>query len=389
MKIILTGGHLSPLLSLVDLLKKENEILIVGRKYALEGDRAISLEYREVQNKKVSFISITSGRLQRKFTIYTLYSLLKFPFGFIQSLFIIKEFKPSVVVSFGGYISLPVSIAAFLLKIPLVIHEQTLEAGLANRISSFFAKKICISWESSKKFFSKEKTVLTGNPIRQFKVQTFGFSSASLRAGAWGESSKFKVIEEGLPIIYITGGSLGSHRINVLVEGCIEKLLDKFIVIHQTGDAQKYKDFEKLEKLRKTLDENLKRRYVIKKFLGQNEVAWVFEKADLVVSRSGINTITELLYFAKPSFLVPLPFSQNNEQLKNALFLQKEGLGEVVIDDKLNSERLYKKILLMIKNKDRYLKNKNKIKALIKKDAAEKIKAVIMDVVYDKKQAKN
>jgi len=148
MKVILIGGHLSPALSLLEELKNE-EVIFFGRKYSFEGDKALSLEYQLVEELNIPFVSITTGRLQRKLTRHTFSSFLKLPIGFFQSINALIKYKPDVVLGFGGYISIPVILASFVLRIPAVIHEQTLEAGFANKILSRFAQKICISWESS------------------------------------------------------------------------------------------------------------------------------------------------------------------------------------------------------------------------------------------------
>jgi len=229
MKIVIIGGHLSPALAVIEQLKG-NELYYFGRKHTFEGDKAISLEYDEITKLGIPFYSINTARLQRKFTRYTLPSLIKFPLGFSQSLRILRQIKPDVVLGFGGYVSLPVVLAAFFLKIPIIIHEQTLEAGIANKIEAKFARKICISWQSSEKYFPKNKTVLTGNPLRRIVLDAKPFRE-----------------EVGLPKLYITGGSSGSHAINFLVEKSLEKLLEKFTVIHQTGDAKAHADFEKLQ----------------------------------------------------------------------------------------------------------------------------------------------
>src|SRR3989339_499065 len=149
MKIIIIGGHLAPALSVLEALPKNTQVLFVGRKYALEGDNALSLEYNTITSLNIPFVGLNTGRLQRKITRFTLFSLLKLPFGIIKSFLILIDFKPDVVVGFGGYVSIPVTFCAFVLRIPVVIHEQTMEAGLTNRLVSRFAKKICISWDSS------------------------------------------------------------------------------------------------------------------------------------------------------------------------------------------------------------------------------------------------
>jgi UDP-N-acetylglucosamine--N-acetylmuramyl-(pentapeptide) pyrophosphoryl-undecaprenol N-acetylglucosamine transferase len=366
MKLAIVGGHLSPALAVIDALPRDAQVLFIGRKYTFEGDRATSLEYNTIRSLKIPFASISTGRWQRKFTRFTIPSLFKFPYGVVQSFLILRNFKPEVVLSFGGYLSLPVGLSAFFLRIPIVIHEQTLAAGLANRILSFFAKKICISWDSSVKFFLLEKTVLTGNPVRKFKVHPDSVGT------------KFKVNNENktLPIIYITGGSSGSHFINTLVEGCIEELLKKFIIIHQTGDAQKYLDFDRLYNLRNTLPPKLQSRYFLTKFVEPENIGSVIKAADLVVSRAGINTVTELIFFKKPSFLIPIPFSQNNEQKKNALFLKDLGLGEVFYQDLLDSKKFFGVLIGMFDNIDKY-KAKSNLDTSINKNAAQKIIEVL------------
>jgi len=360
MKVAVVGGHLTPALAVIEVLKGE-EIIYIGRKHALEGDQALSLEYRTITSLGIPFKSIITGRLQRKFTKYTLLSLFKIPIGLVQSFLILRRFKPHVVLGFGGYVSLPVIFAASLLRIPIVIHEQTQEVGLANKIAAYFATKICISWEASQRFFPQNKNVLTGNPIRREVIDAFG---SSLKEA------------NDLPLIYITGGSLGSHTINVLVEKVIKRLLPNARVIHQTGDAQEYQDFERLSYLRDSLSEEFKKRYLIKRFLEAKEVAEVLRNADLVVSRAGINTITELIFLSKPSLLIPLP--QGKEQRKNALFLSELDLAEVRLEENLTPDDFLNTLKYMFENYSKY--NLNKDYKIYIRDAAFKIVEVLRDV---------
>ena len=365
MKIVIIGGHLSPALSVIDALPKDAKILFVGRKYALEGDNALSLEYRTITELKIPFIGLNTGRLQRKLTRFTFFSLIKFPFGIIKSFLILFEFRPDVVMGFGGYVSIPVILCAFILKIPVVVHEQTMEAGLANRIVSRFANKICISWQTSRKYFPKAKIVFTGNPIRRFPI---------LNPAPTGHVSIFR---NRLPIIYVTGRSSGSHAINALVEGILKELLEAYNIIHQAGDAHEYCDFDRLEELRQSLPERLRNNYILKKFIDPSEIGDLINSSSLIISRSGMNTITELLYFEKPSLLIPLPFSQNNEQLKNAKFLEKLGLGVVLQQEKLDSRKVLQTIKYMFKNIGNYKINKKELINLPGKHAARNIIKVI------------
>lgn len=370
MKILITGGHLSPALSVIEKLKGE-DVLYVGRKHALEGDKAFSLEYQTIKSLGIPFFSITTGRLQRKFSRYTIPSFLKFPLGFSQSFYILKRFKPDVVLGFGGYVSWPIIAMSSMLKIPVVIHEQTLEAGIANKLAARFAVKICISFESSKRFFPIKKVVLTGNPLRKEII----------------EVDKELKSENKIPLIYITGGSLGSHFINNLVKDTVVKLIKDFQIIHQTGDSREYRDFDSLLKIKNELGEDGKN-YEVRKFLTPRESAESLQKADLVVARSGINTVSELLFLGKPSLLIPLPFAQNNEQLKNAQFLKSLGLGEILEQKKITSEVFLNTLLEMNKNINSYKENSSQSKALVDRGAALRIVEVVKNV-YKKKKNKN
>lgn len=354
MRIVVIGGHLTPALSVIEELK-DHDILYIGRKNALEGDKALSLEYRTMLDRNIKFKGLITGRLQRKFSIHTIPSLLKLPLGFFQSLFILKSFKPDRVVGFGGYVEIPVIFASFILRIPVVIHEQTLGAGLANKICSFVAKKICVSWESCLKHFPKNKSVLTGNPLRKEILNVQSSNNP-----------------EGKQVVYITGGSLGSHTINSLVEKSLNELLKNFKIIHQTGDAREFGDFERLSELRKSLEN--KNDYFIKKFLSSEETAQVLESADLIVSRAGINTITELIYLNKPCFLIPIPLGK--EQKENAYFVKNLGLAEVANQEDLTPTIFTGIIESMFRNISNYKITTNEV---LIKGAQKKIAEVVLN----------
>lgn len=369
MKVLIAvggGGHFSPALAVIERMPEDWEILLVGRKYAFEGDSALSLEYQTAKRLGLRFKSLTTGRLQRKISKHSVTSLIKMPVGLAQAFQILRSFGPDVALSFGGYVSVPIVLAAAALRIPVVIHEQTLHAGLANKIASTFATKICVSWQDSEKYFPKAKTVLIGNPLRK-----------AFLGGTRGLGLGIRNFDNSLPLIYITGGSGGAHGINVLIEGCLEKLLEKFSIIHQTGDAQQYNDFERLEQFKSKLPAFLQKRYEIKKFIDPEHVMEIVTKADLIISRSGINTVTEILYLGKPSLLIPLPYGQHNEQLANAEFVRDLGLAEIVDQQEMTSDLLFKKIDVMITGLAAYRKHADAARKLIHPDAAEKIIKIV------------
>jgi UDP-N-acetylglucosamine--N-acetylmuramyl-(pentapeptide) pyrophosphoryl-undecaprenol N-acetylglucosamine transferase len=371
MKVAFVGGHLTPALAVIDALPSSIRPIFIGRKFTLEGDKAYSLEYDVVTKKGIPFISLTTGRVQRKITKHTFPSFAKVPYGLFQAISILVRNRPDVVITFGGYLSVPVGLAAFILHIPLVIHEQTLEAGMANKFLALFAKKICISWQQSAKFFPKTKTDLTGNPIRILSRHTNNIPILNE--------------EKDLPLIYITGGSTGAHAINTLVRGCLVNMLENSRVIHQTGDAQEFHDFQSLETLKNTLSKKLQKRYFITKFINPYDVGAVMYEANLVVSRSGINTISELLFFGKPCFLIPIPHGQRNEQLKNAQFIKKVGIGEYIIQKESNTHTFLAQIESMLMKLTKYQVQSKEAKSLIYADAADRIIKVIYEVVSKKR----
>jgi UDP-N-acetylglucosamine--N-acetylmuramyl-(pentapeptide) pyrophosphoryl-undecaprenol N-acetylglucosamine transferase len=384
MKVLIAvggGGHFSPALSVIDQKPSDWKVLLVGRKHAFEGDSALSLEYQTAQRLGIPFQSITTGRFQRRFTKHTLGSLAKMPLGLMQAKKIIRQFMPDVVLSFGGYVSVPVILAAAASHVPIVIHEQTLQAGLANKIAAKFAAKICISWEASSTFFPKKKTVLTGNPLRKEFLGGTRDEGLGIRKDEIASLPSFTRNDEKL--LYITGGSGGAHGINVLIEGCLEKLLERFVVIHQTGDAKEFSDFERLTNAKSQLTQDLQKNYYLKKFIDSEAVTAIMHHADIVIARSGINTVTELLFLGKPCLLIPLPYGQRNEQLANALFVKKIGLAEVIDQLTTAPDDLFEQVNSIASNLEKYRRNKEASRKLIHTDAAQKIITEVVNV-YEK-----
>lgn len=342
MRIVVTGGHLTPAMAVIQELisrfGKEVEIIYIGRKYTFEGSSTIAAEYEVIPTLKVKYLVLNAGRLQRKITRYTFLGLLKIPFGCIQSFYYLLKYKPQMVLSFGGYLSLPVVINAWILRIPILIHEQTVVLGLANRVGALFASRICLSWRSSQKYFPKGKTVITGNPIRQAIFQKFDSLSQTDKENRLGLFlSKIKPEDK---LIYITGGNQGSQVINQALLRILPKLLLKYYVIHQTGSLDFSSIQEEVEKIKRKLRE----RYYFASWFCDSEHGWNLNRANLVISRSGANTIAELIALKKIAVLIPIPWAAGNEQFKNAEILVKYGLGKIFPQSELEKDRFYKVI---------------------------------------------
>lgn len=353
MKIMITGGHMAPALAVIDQLKN-HEVIFVGREYS-EG--RISLEYQEISKRNIRFYNLHAGRLTRLPSLKTALNILLVPFGFLQAIIITLKEKPDIVLTFGGYLGLPVAWSAHLLKIPVYLHEQTISPGTAARKIGEWATKIFISFEETEQFFPKEKVVLTGNPVRFEVMKTI---------------KKPFDIKKNRKVIYITGGSLGSHNINQYIRNILFKLLGDYVIIHQTGDTKKYHDFEDLEKYRETLPQVLKEYYFLRKHFYAEEIGYIYEIADFVLGRAGANTFFELIAVEKPAILIPLPWAANNEQRLQAGLLEKAGAVEI-FDQSNSSENLYRLIEKMNNNLDGYKINFKALKKFYKSNAAEKI----------------
>lgn len=356
MKIVVTGGHFTPAYAVIQKIKDHDEIIVVGRRFAFEGDKNETYEYKVCKKEGIHFEELNAARLQRKITKNSLPSLLKFPQSVRSAFLILKKNDPEVVVTFGGYIGLPVAIAAKMLKIPIVLHEQTQKAGVASRLISKFADVICISFESSKQFFDSGKTVLTGNPLRKeiFTKRELPFRSQK-------------------SVIYVTGGSAGSRVINEAIFSIVPQLLADFTVIHQTGSADNSSDYKRGLKIKEDLPDSLANNYIVSEFFTSDEVSAFFQNASLIITRSGINTVLELMAVGAVSLLIPLPFGQRNEQKDNAKLFEEIGLGKMLEQKNLTSNVLLQCIHDMIRNREKFKENAPKALSYVNKNATEKV----------------
>jgi len=315
-KVAICGGHLTPALALIEQLEKVKgvEIIFFGRKYAAEGAKNPSIEYKLIKQRNIKFIAITAGRLQRKFTIHTPKSLVRVPGGFAQAIFHLKREKPAVVVSFGGYVGLPVVLSAKLLGIKTIIHEQSVIPGLANKISAKICDKIFISWQKTAKHFPPEKTLLIGNLIR---TNVYKKDASSKKIGDFISRSK--------NLIFVTEGNQGSHFINTLIFKSLPKI-KHYQIIHQVGSLNFKGDFDIAE-------EKLNDSYFPADYLINSDFGAAINSAKIVICRSGANTIWEVATLAKVAILIPLPISASGEQYENARILKEAG-SAVILDQK-------------------------------------------------------
>ncbi len=304
--LIFTGGHHTGALEVAKKLQQSGVAVIwLGHRHSLWGDRRDSAEYREVTASGFPFYDLQAGKLYRTFNPLKLFRL---PWGFVQSFALLLALKIRLgsdlkgIVSFGGYLAVPVVCAGWLLGLPALTHEQTLTQGWANRFISRFVKKNALSWPAGAAHYPAGKTVVTGLPLRPWLLTLHPRPTVP-------------------PTIYITGGKQGSHVINQAVFAALPELLAGFQVVHQTGDNSLFPDHETALKLRSELPASRQSRYRVFSYLTSAELAGVFSSRPLVISRSGAHIIYELMLLKLPCVLIPLPRSSHAEQLQNAELL--------------------------------------------------------------------
>jgi len=361
MKILITGTHFTPAQAVIEKLKESSsvEIIYVGRSSTREGDNSPSVESQILPGLGVKFVPIITGRLQRSFTPYTIPSLLKIPLGLVQSFLLIVKEKPDAVLSFGGYVAVPVVISAWLLSIPVMIHEQTLLPGLANKISALFANRIALTFPQKGQY---KNIVVTGNPIR--KELLINDKKVDMEYRKMFETAK----KEGYPVVFITAGNQGSHIINKVIEECLSGLVKFAYVIHQTGDS-KYGDYENLNKVKEGLE--FPQRYLAAKWINGRQVGYILRHANLALTRGGVNTLLEAAYFSLPVLLVPI--AGHAEQAVNAEYFTRLGLARTLKEKDLGSDNLIKVLKEMLKNIKTLQSGAKKAKNMVVEDAADRL----------------
>ncbi len=339
--IAITGGHLSPALALVEAyIKQGKQIVFFGRKHAFSDKSDISLEYQLLHNcPKLKFYTLETPRFNvRLLSLKSFLGFFHLGKALLQSFVVLKKERPELLFSFGGYLSVPVALSAYCLKIPIYLHEQTIAPGLANRFISLFCRKIFVSFKEAAKYFPAQKTIFSGNPLASRFVKAH-------------KPSWYK--KQDKPLVLILGGSSGSHSINVIIEKCLSKLSKQYQLIHQTG-ANRYSDFQRLSKFKNN-------NYFPIKFLSPEEVAYFMKTATLVITRSGANTFFLLLHYQKPCILIPLPWAANNEQLLHAKILQTHRVGEIFTQD-TPPQQLINIVAKMLERGKFYAKNYQNLK---------------------------
>lgn len=328
-KIVLTGGgtagHVTPNMALIpELQKRGYEVHYIG---SYEG-----IEKQLISEMGVKYYGISSGKLRRYIDIKNLSDPFKVLHGYGQAWRLLGKIRPDVVFSKGGFVSVPVVVAAKTRRIPCVIHESDMTPGLANKICIPCAVRVCTNFPETLEHLPKEKAVLTGSPIRQ---ELFHGDKAKGLAFCGFDGSK--------PVLLIIGGSLGAVRVNEAVRAILPSLLEKFDVIHLCGKGK--------------VDASLQGTagYVQYEYI-KKELTDLLAAADIMISRAGANAICEILALRKPNILIPLSAAASRgDQILNAASFEKQGYSAVIQEEDITNEKLLTMVNQVYENRASYV----------------------------------
>lgn len=334
-KIVLTGGgtagHVSPNIALIPcLLDMGYEIHYIGTAHGIE--RKLTKHYQ------LTYHSISSGKLRRYFAVKNFTDPFRVVIGIMQSYWLMRKIKPNLIFSTGGFVSVPVVIAGWFHKFPSIIHELDISTGLATKLTTPFATKICAAFQEAMAYLPKQKSLYTGTPIRK-----------EILSGTREKGYQITGFNLDKPILLFVGGSQGSKKINDLVRKALPQLRDKYQIIHICGQGK--------------LDNALKDEgYVSYDYVGKN-LSHLFAIASIIISRAGTNSIMEILSMKKPNILIPLPASASKgDQILNATAFAAKGFSYVLDEKAITVKKLLAAVESVYTNQNLYIAAMAKIK---------------------------
>lgn len=312
-RIVLTGGgsagHVNPHFALLPRLQENKwDVYYIGSHNGIE---------RQLVGDQIPYYPISAGKFRRYFDKKNFSDPFRVLRGFFESLGILRKIKPQIVFSKGGFVTVPVVVAAWTLRIPVILHESDLTPGLANRLSLPFAKQLCLTFPETLNYV-KGKGIVTGTPIRSELLQ--GSKDMGL------ELCNFK---PSLPIILVMGGSQGSAKLNKIIRDNLHKLTERYQIVHLCGQGNLEPDIKN-------------RRYCQFEYV-REELTHLLAAADIVLSRAGANAIFEILALAKPNILVPLSKeASRGDQIMNAESFSKQGFSVVIQEEEFTIDSFLK-----------------------------------------------
>lgn len=369
MKIVLTGGgtggHIYPALAIGAYMKetKDAELLYIGSHEGLENEI--------LPKTNILFKKVKASALSRKINLSLVKALTKTTIGTMQALIYLYRFRPNIVIGTGGFVCAPTILAAKLLKIPCLLHEQNAYPGLANRLLASSCKAVMISFPEVKSHLSKASHIIeTGLPIRS-DISTIDKKDALAKFG----------LSEAKKTLLVTGGSRGAKAINEAFVAFLPRLLEKedIQIIFATGKSNYTEVLNKLEEKGIAIEDN---RLIVKPYL--DDMPYALKASDVVLSRAGATFIAEITSLGLTGVLVPYPYASENHQKFNAEAIVAKGGAELLEDNLLNEERLMDKLMPFFEDEAYYQDRKDKLKNLAHQDVLEKISEVILTYQKEK-----
>jgi UDP-N-acetylglucosamine--N-acetylmuramyl-(pentapeptide) pyrophosphoryl-undecaprenol N-acetylglucosamine transferase len=373
MKILLTGGgtggHFYPLIAIAEkLIEVADKRKIIDLKLYYMSDSIPDTEYnkRMIFENKITFVQIPTGKMRTYFSVNNFFDMFKTAGGALMGLISMFFIYPDVVISKGGYAAFPAVFAAKLLRIPVIVHESDSFPGRLNVWTAKFAWHVAISWPEAIEYLPKEKTILTGQPIRK----------EILHGNPTGAHEFFK-LNSDLPVILVLGGSQGAEIINDVIIETLPDLLSRYQIIHQTGK----KNLDDVLSRSKLVMENNPsiERYVALPYLNNTATCMAAGCADIIVSRAG-SAIFEIASWGIPSIIIPITNSNGDHQRKNAYNYARTGACEVIEEGNLSPHLLSSEIDKMLGSKEKLNKMKESALSFANPNAAEKIAQSAIDL---------
>lgn len=344
-----TGGHIYPALAVATQLRSQYgaEILFLGSDDGLETQLVPAAGFK--------LVTIKAGKVRRYISWQTVKGVMRIPVGVVQAVEIVRKFHADAAFTSGGYVAVPAGMAAYLNRVPLLMHQQDVPPNLSNKQVAPFATRISVAFEDSLAYFPAHKTLALGNPIRQaiLDIRQVGPLVARERLGLAGDQ----------PMLLVTGGSQGARHLNQVVCQTLPQLLEICQVLQISGKDLYNETLEQSNSVLAGIEPKMRERYRLVPYMDE-EMPAALQAADLVLCRSGASTLSELATLGKPSLLVPLPPAiGKSPQEANAAMFDRRGAGVVIKDAELTPQLLARQV--------QYIMNSSEILAFMMQAASE------------------
>ncbi len=362
-----TGGSVTPLLVIAEELLKDDknlEIIFIGTKNGLEKKMVSDF------SGQIKYISLPSGKWRRYFSLNNILDIFKIIYAFFKSFFILRKERPNVIVTAGGFVGVPLVWAAAFCRIPVLVHQQDIRPGLANKLMAPFARVITVTFEKSLTDYGP-RAVLTGNPAKDTSF-----------LGNTAETRKKYNLKQDIPFVLVTGGGTGAFAINNLVVEALPNLLSFCQIINLTGKGKKP---EIADKINSELNESVGGYQAIE-FVESREFINLLKASDLIVSRCGLGVLTEISACGKAAILIPMPHSHQED---NAFLFKDKKAAIVLNQDYLSAKDLSDEIKIVLGDSKLRGELSHNVFKIMKPEGARNITAIIWEIINNKKNERS